>query len=123
VRTLLAELMEVDGVGLFLAEQVSGSGIRYDLGTGPELLGRRLRDLPLPHGRLYEQLRDGRGLLLDRTERLTVDGWTDRVGLVADAALPIGEAAVLLRPDGYIAWIGDDQQELEQRLQRWFGTD
>ena len=123
VRTLLAELMEVDGVGLFLAEQVSGTGIRYDLGTGPELLGRRLRDLPLPHGRLYEQLRDGRGLLLDRTGRLTVAGWTDRVGLVADAALPIGEAAVLLRPDGYIAWIGDDQQELEQRLQRWFGTD
>ncbi|MEY9851402.1 2-polyprenyl-6-methoxyphenol hydroxylase-like FAD-dependent oxidoreductase [Leifsonia sp. EB41] len=123
VRRLLTELMEVDGVGRYLAEQVSGLGIRYDLGDGPDLLGRRLRDLPLPDGRLYERLRDGRGLLLDRTGRLTAAGWGDRVGLVADADLPIGEPALLLRPDGYVAWIGDGQDGLAEALRRWFGPE
>jgi 2-polyprenyl-6-methoxyphenol hydroxylase-like FAD-dependent oxidoreductase len=123
VRRLLTELMEVDGVGLLLAEQVSGLGIRYDLGAGPDLLGRRLRDLPLPHGRLYELMRDGRGLLLDRTGQLTAAGWADRVGLVADANLPIQEPALLLRPDGYVAWIGDSQDGLSEALRRWFGPE
>ena len=123
VRRLLTELMAVDGVGRLLAEQVSGLGIRYDLGEGPELLGRRLRDLPLPDGRLYERMRDGRGLLLDRTGRLGVAGRDDRVGVVADPGLPIAEAAVLLRPDGYVAWIGDDQAGLTAALRRWFGAD
>ena len=121
VRRLLTELMGVDGVALYLAEQVSGLGIHYDLGDGPALLGRRLRDLPLPDGRLYERLRDGRGLLLDRTGRLSVVGWGDRVGLVADADLPIGEPALLLRPDGHVAWIGDRREEPADALLRWFG--
>ncbi|WP_434318852.1 FAD-dependent monooxygenase [Leifsonia sp. P73] len=121
VRRLLTELMGVDGVALYLAEQVSGLGIHYDLGDGPALLGRRLRDLPLPGGRLYERLRDGRGLLLDRTGRLSVVGWGDRVGLVADADLPIGEPALLLRPDGHVAWIGDGREEPADALLRWFG--
>ena len=122
VRRLLTELMAVDGVGRYLAEQVSGLGIRYDLGEGPELLGRRLCDLPLPDGRLFERLRDGRGLLLDRTGRLGVAGRDDRVGVVADPGLPIAEAAVLLRPDGYVAWVGDDQDGLTAALTRWFGA-
>ncbi|CAM5356124.1 2-polyprenyl-6-methoxyphenol hydroxylase-like FAD-dependent oxidoreductase OS=Leifsonia shinshuensis OX=150026 GN=HNR13_001612 PE=4 SV=1 [Leifsonia shinshuensis] len=126
VRRLLTDLMEIDGVGHYLAEQVSGLGIRYDLGDGPALLGRRLRDLPLRDAsgreqRLFERLRDGRGLLLDRTGALTVAGWAHRVGVVADASLPIEEPAVLLRPDGYVAWIGDGQAELVEALRRWFG--
>ncbi|MEN2736944.1 FAD-dependent monooxygenase [Microbacterium sp. X-17] len=123
VRRLLTELMGVDGVALYLAEQVSGLGIRYDLGDGPALLGRRLRDLPLPDGRLYERLRDGRGLLLDRTGQLTPAGWGDRVGLVADEDLPIHAPALLLRPDGYVAWIGDGQDDLVEALRRWFGPE
>ena len=67
VRRLLTELMDFEDVSRFLAEKVTAIGIRYDFGEGPQLLGRRLRDIPLSRGRLYELTRDGRGLLLDQT--------------------------------------------------------
>lgn len=122
VRRLMGELMAFDDVSRLLAERVSGIGIRYDLGDGPELLGRRLRDLPLAHsGRLYEHLRTGRGLLLDQTGALSVGGWAERVDRLADVSDELDAPGVLLRPDGYVAWIGDDQDELDERLGAWFG--
>lgn len=124
VRRLVTELMAFDDVSRYLAERISGTGIRYDLGgePGPDLVGRRLRDLPLTEGRLYELLRDGRGLLLDRTGRLSAAGWEGRVDAVVapDADLPT--PAVLLRPDGYVAWAGDDQHGLETQLVGTFGA-
>lgn len=123
VRRLMGELMAFDDVSRLLAERVSGTGIRYDLGEGPELLGRRLRDLPLARGgRLYEHVRTGRGLLLDQTGGLSVGGWADRVDRLADASDELDAPAVLLRPDGYVAWIGDDQGALDERLAEWFGA-
>jgi len=122
VRRLMGELMAFDDVSRLLAERVSGIGIRYDLGDGPELLGRRLRDLPLAQGgRLYEHLRTGRGLLLDQTGALSVGGWAERVDRLADVSDELDAPAVLLRPDGYVAWIGGDQDELDERLGAWFG--
>jgi len=73
-------------------------------------------------GHLYGLLHRGRGLLLDRTERLTVGGWSDRVDHLADPTAALDVPCVLLRPDGYVAWIGDDQQDLDAHLSRWFGT-
>lgn len=123
VRRLMGELMAFDDVRRLLAERISGLGIRYDLGDGPELLGRRLRDLPLAQGgRLYEHLRTGRGLLLDPTGRLSVAGWADRVDHLVDGGTAGNVPAVLLRPDGYAAWIGDDQAALAARLETWFGA-
>jgi hypothetical protein len=122
VRRLLAELMDFDDVSRFLAERISSIGIRYDFGEGPALLGRRLRDIPLSRGRLYELTREGRGLLLDQTGGLSVTGWTDRVDHVADVSGELDAPAVLLRPDGHVAWIGDDQDELLRHLPRWFGA-
>lgn len=122
VRRLMSELMAFDDVSRLLAERVSGTGIRYDLGPGPELLGRRLRDVPLARGgRLYEHLRTGRGLLLDQTGGLSVGGWADRVDTLADVSDELDDPAVLLRPDGYVAWIGSDQGDLVEHLGRWFG--
>jgi hypothetical protein len=86
------------------------------------LLGRRLRDVRLTRGRLYELMRQGRGLLLDQTGKLTVDGWAGRVDLVTDVSGELDAPAVLLRPDGHVAWIGDDQRTLVDHLCRWFGA-
>jgi 2-polyprenyl-6-methoxyphenol hydroxylase-like FAD-dependent oxidoreductase len=121
VRRLLTELMDFDEVNRYLIEKITAIGIRYDFGEGPDLLGRRLRDIDVKQGNLYGLLHRGRGLLLDRTERLTVGGWFDRVDYLADPTAALDVPCVLLRPDGHVAWIGDDQHDLDDHLSRWFG--
>jgi 2-polyprenyl-6-methoxyphenol hydroxylase-like FAD-dependent oxidoreductase len=122
VRRLLAQLMDFDDVNRFLIERITAINIRYDLGAGHALLGRRLRDVPLKDGRLFELMRTGNGMLLDRTGRLSVGGWADRVDRVADTGDELDVPAVLLRPDGHVAWVGEDQETLEVALARWFGS-
>ncbi|MEV1012511.1 FAD-dependent monooxygenase [Micromonospora sp. NPDC049801] len=121
VRRLLSELMDFDEVNRHLLEKITGTGLRYDLGEGPDLLGRRLPDVDVRQGNLYGLLHRGRGLLVDRTERLTVGGWKDRVDHLADAGAAVDVPCLLLRPDGYVAWIGDEQRNLDDHLARWFG--
>jgi 2-polyprenyl-6-methoxyphenol hydroxylase-like FAD-dependent oxidoreductase len=121
VRRLVSELMDFENVNRYLIEKIIAIGIRYDFGEGHPLLGRRMRDVGLKRGRLYEHMHDGRGLLLDQTGRLSVPGWADRVDHVVDVSPELDLPAVLLRPDGHVAWVGEDQQDLEGRLPRWFG--
>ncbi|GIJ61218.1 rifampin monooxygenase [Virgisporangium aurantiacum] len=121
VRRLLTELMDLDEVNRYLIGKITAIDIRYDFGAGPDLLGRRLRDIDVTQGRLYDLLHRGRGLLLDRTGRLTVGGWSDRVDQLADPAAALDVPCVLLRPDGHVAWVGDDQRDLDGHLSRWFG--
>lgn len=122
VRQLLTDLMSVEGVSRLLAEKITGIGIRYDFGAGPELLGLRHRDMSLSQGRLYELGRDGRGLLLDTTGELSVAGWTDRIHHIRLASGELDVPAILLRPDGHVAWIGEDQTDLTDHVPRWFGS-
>ncbi|MEU9736701.1 rifampin monooxygenase [Streptomyces sp. NPDC048002] len=122
VRRLVSELMDIDEVNRYLIEKITAIGVRYDVGEGPALLGRRLRDMPLKGGRLYSLTHTGRGLLLDSTGRLSVAGWDDRVDHVVDTGEELDVPAVLLRPDGHVAWAGDDQEELLARLAGWFGA-
>ncbi|MFE7566346.1 rifampin monooxygenase [Streptomyces sp. NPDC057539] len=122
VRRLVSELMDFEVVNRHLIEKISAIGVRYDFGEGHELLGRRLRDMSLKQGRLYELTRGGRGLLLDRTGRLSVEGWADRVDHVVDVGEGLDVPAVLLRPDGHVAWAGEDQRELLGHLPTWFGA-
>jgi hypothetical protein len=122
LRRLVSELMDVEEVNRRLTEKIIGIGIRYDLGDGHELLGRRMRDVRLERGRLYELMHGGRGLLLDRTGRLSVAGWADRVDHVVDLTAELDVPAVLLRPDGHVAWVGADQEDLLRRLPEWFGA-
>ncbi|CAL9335277.1 FAD-dependent monooxygenase [Streptomyces sp. MPA0124] len=121
VRRLLTELTGIDEVNRRLVEKITAIGIRYDFGTGPDLVGRRMRDIDVAQGRLYGLLHRGRGLLLDRTGRLTVHGRPDRVDHVADPTAALDVPCVLVRPDGHVAWIGDDQRDLDEHLSRWFG--
>lgn len=122
VRRLVSDLMDFEEVNRYLIEKIIAIGVRYDFGDGHELLGRRLRDVQLKRGRLYGLLHGGRGLLLDQTGRLSVAGWADRVDHVIDVSEELDVPAVLLRPDGHVAWVGDDQEELLDRLPEWFGA-
>ena len=116
--------------------ELSGLDIRYDLGAGHPLLGRRMPDLDLltTRGplRVFALLHRARPALLTFGATADIAPWADRVPLVearyAGAwELPVlGEVAapdaVLVRPDGYVDWVGDETQAgLAEALTRWFG--
>ncbi|MEV7142081.1 rifampin monooxygenase [Streptomyces tauricus] len=122
LRELFSKLMDFEEVNRYVTEMITAVGVRYDFGEGHDLLGRRMRDLDLKRGRLYSLMHDGRGLLLDRTGLLSVSGWTDRIDHVVDGSEQLDVPAVLLRPDGHVAWAGDDQRDLLAHLPKWFGN-
>ncbi|MEU4893458.1 rifampin monooxygenase [Streptomyces sp. NPDC044780] len=122
LRELFSKLMDFEEVNRYVTEMITAVGVRYDFGEGHELLGGRMRDVRLKRGRLYELMHGGRGLLLDRTGRLSVAGWADRVDHVVDVSEELDVPAVLLRPDGHVAWAGEDQRDLLGRMPEWFGA-
>ncbi|RSS58330.1 rifampin monooxygenase [Streptomyces sp. WAC06614] len=129
LREVFSELAAYEDVRRHLTEMITAVGVRYADDQGPsgteghELVGRRLRDVPLKQGSLYDLMHTGRGLLLDPTGRLSVTGWADRVDHVAErGGEELGVPAVLVRPDGYVAWAGEEQRELRPHLERWFGA-
>jgi 2-polyprenyl-6-methoxyphenol hydroxylase-like FAD-dependent oxidoreductase len=141
LRALVAELLGHDEVVGHLTGMISGLDVRYPDGSGTPLLGGLVphRELTAETGpsRTAELLRTGRGVLLDFAAGLpagAVAGWADRVGLVS-AATPHGPRtggpsepggtavrAVLLRPDGHVAWVDGSTTHLRAALHRWFGT-
>ncbi|GLU48306.1 rifampin monooxygenase [Nocardiopsis ansamitocini] len=122
LRELFSKLMDFDEVNRYVTGMITAVEVRYDFGEGHELLGRRMRDVKLKQRRLYELMHGGRGLLLDQTGRLSVAGWEDRVDHIVDVSEELEEPAMLLRPDGHVAWVGNDQQDLLSQLPKWFGV-
>ncbi|WP_225077174.1 rifampin monooxygenase [Streptomyces sp. CoT10] len=122
LRELFSKLMDFEEVNRYVTGIITAVEVRYDLGEGHELLGRRLRDVRLKRGRLYDLMHGGRGLLLDRTGRLSVAGWADRVDHVVDVCEELDAPAVLMRPDGHVVWVGEEQRDLLRRLPKWFGA-
>lgn len=139
LREAMAETLLMDGPRRHFAGVLSQLDIRYDLGEGHPLLGRRMPDLDLltPDGplRVYSLLHQARPALINLGEPRSVDTtlWADRVRSVdasydGDWDLPvIGEvdppSAVLVRPDGHVAWVGDGTEAgLPDALTAWFGA-
>jgi 3-(3-hydroxy-phenyl)propionate hydroxylase len=138
LRDTVSELLSMDEPRKRFAAMMSGLDIRYDLGDGHPLLGRRMPDLDLVTAdgqlRVFSLLHDARPVLLNFGDPGAFDiaPWADRVRLVdANYAgtweLPVlgpvtAPNAVLIRPDGYVAWVGDGTQRgLTDALARWFG--
>jgi len=138
LHAAMSELLAMDEPRKRYAAMMSGLDIRYDLGEGHPLLGRRMPDLDVitesgPQ-RVFTLLHDARPVLLNLGEPGTLDiaPWADRVQRV-DARyagaweLPVLGAvaapnAVLIRPDGYVAWVGDGTDHgLRDALTTWFG--
>ncbi|WP_369815617.1 FAD-dependent monooxygenase [Mycobacterium sp. 852002-40037_SCH5390672] len=138
LRDTMSELLDMDEPRTCFAAMMSGLDIRYDLGGGHPLVGRRMPDLDLVTAdgslRVFDLLRGARPVLLNFGEAGCIDiaFWADRVRMV-DAkrvdqwVLPVlGEvsapAAVLIRPDGHVAWVGTGTDPaLGEALGIWFG--
>jgi 2-polyprenyl-6-methoxyphenol hydroxylase-like FAD-dependent oxidoreductase len=139
MRDTMAELLGMDEPRRRFAAMMSGLDVHYDLGAGHPLFGRRMPDLDLVTAngplRVFTLLHDARPVLLNLGEPGGIDitPWADRVQLIDAAYVGTWElpalgavpapTAVLIRPDGYVAWVGDlTQLGLADALSRWFGV-
>ncbi len=138
LRDTMAEFLSMDEPRKRFGGMLSGLDIHYDLGEGHLLLGRRMPDLDLTTAtgplRVFTLLHNARPVLLNLGEGggFDITPWADRVQLV-DAKcegtwdLPVlgavtAPTAVLIRPDGYVAWVGDQGAgDLPDALSAWFG--
>jgi len=138
LRDTVIELLRMDEPRKHIAAMIAGLDVAYDIGEGHPLLGRRMPDLDLASAdgtlRVFSLLHDAKPVLLNLGEPgdFDITPWADRVQLI-DAKfrgtweLPVigavpAPAAVLIRPDGHVAWVGDRTQlGLADALTTWFG--
>jgi 3-(3-hydroxy-phenyl)propionate hydroxylase len=138
LRDTMSELLSMDEPRKRIAGMICGLDIHYDVGEGHPLLGRRMPDLDLVTAdgplRVFNLLHDARPVVLnlDQPGGLDIAPWADRVPLIdAEYAgiweLPVlgtvtSPTAVLIRPDGHVAWVGDQTHlGLHDALTTWFG--
>ena len=139
LRDTMSELLTMDEPRKRFAAMMSGLDIHYDLGEAHPLLGRRMPDLDLVTAdgplRVFTLLHEARPVLLNLGEPggFEITPWVDRIQLTdakhtGDWELPAlgrvaASAAVLIRPDGYVAWVGDGTDiGLRDALTTWFGS-
>ena len=139
LRETVVELLRMDEPRKHIAAMIAGLDVAYDLGEGHPLLGRRMPDLDLATAdgtvRVFSLLHHARAVLLnfDGARSFDITPWADRIRMLdAEYAggweLPVlgsvpSPAAVLVRPDGYVAWVGDGTDTgLRAALTTWFGA-
>jgi 2-polyprenyl-6-methoxyphenol hydroxylase-like FAD-dependent oxidoreductase len=139
LRGILAEVLTMDQPRKHIAGMISGLDIAYDLGGGHPLLGRRMPDLDLVTSdgpiTVFSLLHRARPVLLNFGQAIGFDitPWAERVQLVAASYAGVWElpvvgavtapSAVLVRPDGHVAWVGDGTDNgLRDALTTWFGS-
>ena len=139
LRDTMSELLGMDEPRKRFAAMISCLDIQYDLGEGHPLLGRRMPDLDLVTAngplRVYTLLHDARPVLLNLGQPggFDISPWADRVQLIDAEYVGMWElpalgavtapTAVVIRPDGYVAWVGDGTDTgLRDALTTWFGS-
>ena len=131
LEAIVRDLAATPDGATYFAEQLWGVSLRHDLGAGHPLAGRSAPDFAFEDGsRLAEHLRVGCGVLVDFDGALTLTGatavWGGRLAhVVRDATNRSGLAALLVRPDGIVAWATDEPPELDAvnaAATRWFGV-
>jgi 2-polyprenyl-6-methoxyphenol hydroxylase-like FAD-dependent oxidoreductase len=139
LRETVSELLSMDEPRKRIAAMMSGLDIHYDLGAGHPLLGRRMPDLDLVTAngplRVFTLLHEARPVLLNLGELggLDITPWANRLQLINAKHAGVWElpvlgavtapTAVLIRPDGYVAWVGDGADTgLRDALTTWFGS-
>jgi 2-polyprenyl-6-methoxyphenol hydroxylase-like FAD-dependent oxidoreductase len=130
LAAIIRDLIDTRDGASYFAGRVWGVSLRYDLGGSHPLVGRSAPDFELVDGtRLGDRLRTGRGLILDfdghAPLRALAGRWDGRIAYVAgDARDRLGLSAVLMRPDGVVAWAGETTLDLDDAARaasRWFG--
>lgn len=138
LREMMAKVMQMDAPRRWYSELMSSLDIRYDHGDGHPMLGRRMPDLDLVAAdgpmRVFKLMHDARPVLLNFRDpnSLVITGWADRVKLIhakfeGVCELPVigvvqTPAALLIRPDGHVVWVGDGTATgLDDALEAWFG--
>jgi hypothetical protein len=126
----MRDLIDTRDGATYFAERVWGVSLRYDFGAGHPLVGRSAPDFELvDETKLGELLGNGKGLLLDFDMSAPLEAlagrWRGKVMYVAsDVKDRLGLSAVLVRPDGFVAWAAEttpDVDEAAQAMSRWFG--
>ncbi|MGV0813215.1 FAD-dependent monooxygenase [Mycolicibacterium boenickei] len=129
LRTLFGELLATPDGSAHIAGVLAGSDVRYDVGDGHRLAGYFVPALTLSDGRRVAELQhSGRPLLLDLSggdHAQTAAGWRNRIDIEVATTADRPAAALLIRPDGYVAWAADefDRDGLHAALERWFGPE
>lgn len=138
LREMMATVIQMETPRKWYAAQMSGLDVHYDLGEGHPLLGRRMPDVDISSENglttVFKLLHEARPVLLNfgNPARLNISGWNDRIKqlkatIESTLELPVMGAidapqAVLIRPDGYVAWVGDGSDKgLQEAIVHWFG--
>ena len=130
LEAIIRDLVDTRNGATYFAERVWGVSLRCDLGGGHPLVGRSVPDFELVDGtKIGDLLSEGRGLFLDFDSRAPLQAlasrWSGRITYVAsDARERLGLSAVLVRPDGVVAWASEvvpDHEEASKAASRWFG--
>ncbi|WP_438393212.1 FAD-dependent monooxygenase [Caballeronia sp. DA-9] len=130
LEAIMRDLIDTPDGATYFAERVWGVSLRYDLDDSQPLTGRSVPDFELVDGlKVGALLTEGKGVFLDfgsdASLRALVNRWRERVRYVAsDARNRLGLSAVLMRPDGIVAWASETasrEEEVARALSRWFG--